>query len=275
MDRVVVNVALTGMVPSKRDNAALPETPEEIAEDCRRVRDLGASIVHLHAREGGVPTHRKEVYARIVAAVRARCPDLLVCVSCSGRVVPDLASRAEVLDLEGDLRPDLASLTLGSLNFPRSASVNDPDTIVGLAERMYARGIRPELECFEVGMIDFSRHLLEKGILRRPLYYNLLLGSRGTMALSPLGLGTMLAALPEGSVWSVAGIGRFQLAANMIALASGGQVRVGLEDNLHFDARRTELATNARLVERVVSLARALGREPASPDEARAILGLR
>jgi uncharacterized protein (DUF849 family) len=273
-EKVILNVALTGMVPTKRENPALPETAEEIAEDCARVRDLGASIVHVHAREGGLPTQKREVYADILRAVRARCPDLILCASCSGRNVPELEARAAVLDLEGDAKPDMASLTLGSLNFPRQASVNAPETIAGLAERMYARGIRPELEVFEVGMADLSRYLLRKGVLRPPLYFNLLLGSLGTISLSPLNLGTLLAALPEGAVWAAAGIGRFQLAANVMALAAGGHVRVGLEDNLHFDAARRDPATNPRLVERIAAIARSLGREPASPAETRGILGL-
>ena len=271
---LIINVALTGMVPRKAQNPHLPETPEEIAADAARVRDLGASIVHLHAREAGLPTHRRDAYARIVAAVRERAPDLIICVSCSGRTVTELAQRAEVLELEDDLRPDMASLTLGSFNFPSQASVNTPETIAGLAGRMAERGIVPELEVFETGMIETSRYLLLKGILKTPLYYNLLLGSRGTAACTPLNLGTMLAALPDGATWALAGIGRFQFGAHLMAIAAGGHVRVGLEDNLWHDAARTTPATNAGLVERIVSIAREAGRQPASPAEARAMIGL-
>lgn len=272
---VILNLAATGMVPMREQTPHVPLTPDEIAEDCARGREVGASVVHLHARDpDGTPTHRKEVYARIIGAVRERAPDLVVCVSCSGRNVPDLERRSEVLDLDGDLKPDMASLTLGSMNFPCQASVNTPEVIAGLATRMAEKGIRPELEVFEVGMIDVAHYLLRKGVLDSPLYFNILLGSRGTAALNPLNLGTMLAALPDGASWGLAGIGDFQLRANTMAICSGGHVRVGLEDNIWYDAERTTLATNPMLVERVAELARTLGRRPATPQEARAILGL-
>ncbi len=272
---VIINLAATGMVPVRSDTAHVPLTPDEIAADCARCHELGVSVVHLHARDAdGTPTHRKEAYAAVIAAVRERAPDVVVCVSCSGRNVSDLERRSEVLSLEGDLKPDMASLTLGSLNFPRQASVNQPQVIAGLATRMAENGIVPELEVFEVGMIDVSRYLLRKGVLQAPLYFNILLGSLGTTSLSPLNLGTMLAALPAGAAWGLAGIGDYQLRANVMALCSGGHVRTGLEDNIWYDAERTTLATNSMLVERVVDVARTLGRRPATPAEARAILGL-
>jgi len=272
---VILNLAATGMVPMRQDTPHVPLTPEEIARDCARCRDLGVTVVHLHAREAdGTPTHRKEAYARIITAVRERAPDLVICVSCSGRNVSELEQRSEVLALKGDFKPDMASLTLGSLNFPHQSSVNAPETIAGLASRMAESGIVPELEVFEVGMIDASHYLLRKGILKAPLYFNILLGSRGTAALNPLNLGAMLAALPPGASWGLAGIGAYQLRANAMALCSGGHVRTGLEDNLWYDADRTTLATNPMLVERIADLARTLGRRPATPSETRALLGL-
>jgi len=272
---VIFNLAATGMVPMRDNTPHVPLTPGEIAEDCARCRELGVSVVHLHAREeDGTPTHRKDAYARIITAVRERAPDLVIVVSCSGRNTPDLERRSEVLDLKGDVKPDMASLTLGSMNFPHQVSVNTPEVIAGLASRMVDNGIRPEIEVFEVGMIDVSRYLLRKGILKAPLYFNILLGSRGTAALSPLNVGTMLAALPAGASWGLAGIGAYQLRANVMSLCSGGHVRTGLEDNIWYDAERTTLATNPMLVERVADLARAMERRPATPAEARAILGL-
>ena len=268
--KLIVNAALTGMVLSKDQNPHVPETPEEIAADCARVRDAGASIVHLHARVNGEPTHRADVYASIVQAVRERCPELIVCVSCSGRHVTSVDERAEVLSVQ----PDMASLTLGSLNFPGQASVTAPDTIAALASHMHEAGVMPELEAFEPGMVEVASYLVRKGVLRAPLYFNLLLGSRGTAGCSPANLAAMQAALPDGSVWALAGIGRFQYAAHLMAIASGGHVRVGLEDNGWFDAARTVPATNAGLVERVVRIAADAGREPATPDETRALLGL-
>jgi 3-keto-5-aminohexanoate cleavage enzyme len=168
----------------------------------------------------------------------------------------------------------MASLTLGSLNFPGQASVNEPSTILGLAERMYERGIMPELEVFDFGMVDFGKYLLERGVLRPPSYFNLLLGSLGTLSASPLHLSLLAQALPAESTWAAAGIGRFQFAVNALAIASGGHVRVGLEDNLWLDAGKEQLASNAGLVERLVTLARACGREVATPEQARAAIGL-
>ena len=272
---LIVNVALTGMVPTKADNQAVPVTPSEIVEDAERCVRAGASIVHVHARDDdGAPTWRAAVYAEIVGGIRERCPAAIVCVSTSGRSWKELERRAEVLDLEGALRPDLASLTLGSLNFPKQASVNDPETIVALAERMHERGIVPELEVFDLGMTDYARFLVERGVLRPPFVFNVLLGSLGTLAATPLNLAMVTGALPEGSVWAGAGIGRFQLAVNVLAIASGGHVRVGLEDNLWLDVEKTRPATNLALVERLVSLAHAVERPIATPAEARELIGL-
>jgi len=272
---LIVNAALTGMVPMKSDNANVPISPDEIAEDAARCCEAGAAIVHLHAREAdGTPTWRADAYAEIIGKVRERCPDVVVCVSTSGRLWSELEKRAEVLELEGDVKPEMASLTLGSLNFPGQASVNEPSMIRGLAERMYERGVMPELEVFDFGMVDFGRYLLERGVLRPPSYFNLLLGSLGTLSASPLHLSLLAQALPAESTWAAAGIGRFQFAVNALAIASGGHVRVGLEDNLWLDAGREQPASNAGLVERLVALARACGREVATPEQARAMIGL-
>ncbi len=230
--------------------------------------------MHIHARVDGAPTYRKDVYAEIIGAVRERCPDLIICVSCSGRNFGELAQRAEVLELAGSLKPDLASLTLGSMNFPKQASVNAPETIRALAEKMRRANVVPELEAFEIGMVDTARYLLETGVLARPFYINLIFGSGGTLTLNPTNFAAMVAAVPHGGIWSAGGIGRHQLAANIMGLAGGGHVRLGLKDTLFMDADHREPATNARLVERIVTIGRALGREPASPQEARNIIGL-
>lgn len=272
---LIINVALTGMVPKKADNPSVPMTAEEIASAAVGVRQAGASILHLHAREeNGNPTYRKDVYARIIAAVRERCPDVIVCVSTSGRTHKTFAERSEVLELDGDLKPEMASLTLGSLNFPAQASVNEPQMIRALAERMAERGIVAELEIFDLGMIDYAHFLIEQGVLKPPFYFNILLGSLGTLAATPLNLATTATALPKGSVWAGAGIGRFQLTVNAQAIAMGGHVRVGLEDNLWMDAEKTKPATNQALVERLTRVAQAIERPLATPAEARKLIGL-
>jgi len=171
-----------------------------------------------------------------VAQVRERCPDVVVCVSTSGRLFKTFEERSEVLELSGELGPEMASLTLGSLNFPKQASVNDPDMIRSLAEKMKEHAIKPELEVFHVA--------------------------------------TVVQELPPGSTWAAAGIGRFQLYVNSLAVAAGGNVRVGLEDNLWLDASKTRPATNAALVERVAGIAASVEREIASPAQARELIGL-
>jgi uncharacterized protein (DUF849 family) len=272
---VIINAALTGMVPTKAENRAVPVTPDEIAADAEACVESGAAIVHLHARdEDGRPTWKPDVYRRIVAAVRERVPDVVVCVSTSGRVFNELDRRAAVLDLEGDEKPELASLTLGSLNFPQQASINDPQTIRALAERMRERGIVPELEVFDLGMVDYARFLIERGVLEPPYYINDLLGSLGTLSATPFHLATVVQSLPEGAVWSGAGIGRFQFAVNAMSITMGGHARAGLEDNLWLDVAKTKPATNPELVGRVARVAAAVERPVASPDDARKLIGL-
>lgn len=268
---LIINAAVTGMVPTKAQTPHVPVTAEEIVACARRVRDAGAAILHLHARDAeGRPTSDGAAYVELLDRVRAACPDLILCVSLSGRRVSDPARRAEALRAH----PDMASLTLGSMNFPAEACVNDPATITDLAARIYAAGAVPELEVFEAGFIHFASYLIRKGVLRPPYYFNLILGSLGAAPLDLVGLGHLVGLLPPGATWAVGGIGRYQLDANVLAIAAGGHVRVGLEDNLHYDRLRTDLADNPRLIDRLVRIARELGREPATPAEARRLIGL-
>jgi 3-keto-5-aminohexanoate cleavage enzyme len=272
---LIINLATTGMVPTKTENPAVPLAPAEIAEDCRRCAAAGATVVHLHARDvEGRPTYSKEVFRETIALVRAAVPEIVVCVTTSGRLFGDLEQRAEVLDLDGAVKPDMASLTLGSMNFPREVSVNAPSTIQALAERMRERGIVPELEIFDVGMLDYAEYLIGRGVLREPFYFNFLLGSLGTLAATPLHLSQLAAGVPRGATWGAAGIGRFQLPMNAMAVAMGGHVRVGLEDNLFLDTAKQERATNLLLVERVAGIAHAMGRQVATCTQARRRIGL-
>jgi 3-keto-5-aminohexanoate cleavage enzyme len=276
MDKLIINVAVTGMIPTKEDNPHVPVTPDEIAEDCRLCYQAGASVFHLHARdESGKPTYRSDLFREIITKVRSKCPDAIVCVSTSGRVYKSLEQRAEVLNLDGNAKPDMASLTLGSLNFPQHASVNEPQTIQALAQKMNERGIVPELEIFDMGMLDYAKYLVDRKILREPFYFNLLLGSLGTLAATPFNLSALVTHLPPNSTWAVAGIGRFQFYVNSLAIVIGGHVRVGLEDNIFMDDNKTKPATNLMLVERLVKLAGIVEREICQPHEARSMIGLR
>lgn len=271
----IINAALTGMVPTRSDSPHVPLTIEEIAEDAAAVRAAGAAIVHLHPRDAqGQPTTDPGIYRALIEAVRERVPDLLICASCSGRFEMTLDARAVPLAFQNELRPDLASLTCGSLNFPHQASLNEPAVIMELAKRMNDNGIKPEIEVFEPGMINTARYLLRKEILQEPLYVNILLGNLGTCPAGGCDLAWMVNGLPETAIWSAAGIGRYQLAVNGMALAMGGNVRVGLEDSLYYDWQTRKLATNRQLVERLVRIGAELGRRPATPAETRQILGL-
>ncbi|NYZ74140.1 3-keto-5-aminohexanoate cleavage protein [Candidatus Micrarchaeota archaeon] len=276
MRKLIIHVALTGNYSMKSVNPHVPYGPEEIAEDARRCFKAGASSFHIHAREAdGKPSYRKELFEEIVAKVKAGCPGAIICLTTSGRVFKTFGQRAAVLDIDGKLKPDFASLSLGSMNFPKEPSINSPEMIENLARKMLERGIRPELEAFETGMVNHSAYLLRKGILQGPLHFNLFFGLPGTMPGRMVDIIHQVSSLPQGSTWCAAGGGRFQLPVNMAAILMGGHVRVGLEDNLFYDNEKTVPATNEMLVQRVVRVANELGRPIAKPEEAREVLGVR
>jgi uncharacterized protein (DUF849 family) len=273
---LIVNFCPTGMIPTKPMTPHVPITPAEVIDDACRALELGVAIVHLHAREpDGTPTYRAEIYEEMILGIRGHFADAIMCVSCSGRNFPEFERRSEVLELTGPARPDLASLTLTSLDFPTGTSQNAPDMVIALAAKMAERGIKPELECFDFGMINAANMLTGKGLLGDgPHYFNLLLGSRYSVPATARHLSNMLEDLPPDSVWSAAGIGLFQLPMNVLAIAMGGHCRVGLEDNIYHGFDRGELATNEGLVERVASISEAFGRPLASSARARALLGI-
>lgn len=275
-ENLIVNLCPTGMIPRRSKVPAVPVDPAEIAADVRRCRDAGASMVHLHARDADEePTWRPERFQEICDAVVSAAPDIVVVVTTSGRNWSETRKRSASLTVTGPGKPEMASLTLGSMNFPTGPSVNSPETIQELAEAMREREIAPELEVFDVGMADYASYLADKGVLRPPFYANVLLGSLGTAAVGAANLAAVLAALPQGTTWALAGIGRYQTRANTIATALGGHVRVGLEDNPYYEWPTKSPADNPRLVERAVRIGRELGREPATPEQARAIIGLK
>ena len=276
MKKFIFNFTPTGMIPTKEMTPHVPVQPDEIVEEILRAAELGVNMVHIHARETETerPTFQKDLYAEIIAGVRKHCKDLVLCVSTSGRDWPEFEKRAEVLDLEGELKPDFGSLTLSSLNFNKQASLNSPQMIQALAGRMQERGIRPELEAFDLGMINYAKYLIKKGLVSPPYYFNLILGNIACAQANLLSLGLMVRELPDGAIWSAGGIGDAQLKVNAMALLSDGGVRIGLEDNIWFDEERTHLAKNIELLERVCDVARSLSLTPYSQREAREVLGL-
>lgn len=271
----IVNFCPTGMVPTREMTPHVPLTPSEIIADVRDCIDAGANLVHLHARdEQGVPHYSREIYARQISGIREHCPDVTICVSLSGRTFGEFEQRSDPLKLTGELRPDMGSLTLASLNFTGQPSINSPDMVRRLAGAMLERGIKPELEVFDVGMVNFANVLIDKGLLEPPFYFNILLGNVASAQATPAQLAAILSALPHGAIWCLAGIGRQQLTANTMGLLLGDGVRVGLEDNIWHDDARTELASNRGLVDRVVELAGILERSIAKPAEVRRRLGI-
>jgi 3-keto-5-aminohexanoate cleavage enzyme len=274
--KFIFNFTPTGMIPTKEMTPHIPITPDEIVNQISEVADLGINMVHLHARDPitGEPTYKKEVYAEIIRGIRNRHRNLILCVSTSSRTFSEFEKRSDCLHLEGELKPDFGSLTLSSLNFNNQASISTPQMIQALAREMLERGIRPELEAFDMGMINYAKYLIEKELIHPPYYFNLILGNIACAQANLLNLGLMINELPVGSIWSVGGVGRFQLPMNAAALVAGGGVRVGLEDNIWFDDERTRLVTNRELVERILSIAHALGRVPYTGREARELLGV-
>lgn len=270
---MIVNVALTGAVPGKDDNPLLPVTPEEIAADALACAEAGAAVVHLHVRdETGEPVHRRDLYERAIAPIREGAPEVAICVTTSSRVDPLPASRMIGLELDDDLRPEMASLTLGSFNFPNTVSVNPPVTIMRLLERMGELGVRPEFEVFEPGMVNTLHVLAERGLIPDPPVVNILLGSLGSSPAFVSDLARIVERLPPGAEWAAAGIGVFQRPMTIAAAIMDGNVRTGLEDN-----PRGESAGrwgNADAVALAVEAAKLAGRSVATPAEARRRFGL-
>jgi len=275
MQPLIINLAPTGLLPTRQQTPHVPLTAEEIATDCVRCGALGATMFHLHARNAdSSPSTDRAMFGNLVATVRQRIPDAVIVTTTSGRRAPEVAQRASSLMLEGEQKPDMASLTLGSLNFSTEASINPPDTVIQLATLMHERGIRPELEVFDLGMVNVALTLIDKGLLEPPFYFNILLGNVASAQATLLHLGTLVASLPPQSIWCAGGIGRYQKVANALGIAVGDGVRIGLEDNLWLDDMRTTLATNAQLTERIAAQAKLLGRPLATPGEVRQRLGL-
>lgn len=273
---LIINFTPTGMIPTREMTPHVPVSVDEIVEDVYKASEIGISMVHIHARDEktGAPTCRADVYARIIEGIRSFSKELVICVSLSGRGIREFDQRAAPLALTGDLKPDMGSLTLSSLNFNNTESMNSPEMIKALASAMKTKGIMPELEAFDAGMINYARFLEGKGLLQAPHYFNLLLGNIACAQADLMIAGLMVRELPPSSFWSFAGIGKAQLMMNSIAISAGGGVRVGLEDNIWFDKERTRLASNSDLLHRVHRLAESNERKVMVPGDLRRLLNL-
>jgi 3-keto-5-aminohexanoate cleavage enzyme len=271
----IINFTPTGMIPTREMTPHVPLAPQEIIDQVLEAGSIGITMVHLHARDKeGVPTYKSETFAEIISGIRRYDRELVLVVTLSGRNVNEFEMRSEPLTLKGELKPDMGSLTLSSVNFNKETSVNTPQMITQLATEMQRLGILPELEVFDSGMINYAKYLEKKELLKPPHYFNLIFGNIACAQANLLHMGVLLSDLPSDSIWSMGGIGDYQMMVNSMAIASGGGVRVGIEDNIWYDSKRTVLASNSDLIKRIHKLANIHDREIMKPYELRKLLHL-
>lgn len=270
MQPLIITAAIAGAEITRAQTPYLPITPEEIAGEAVRCRDKGAAVIHLHVRDGkGRPTQDRECFRQAMEAI-GRCTDVIIQVSTGGAVGMTPEERLQPVSLQ----PEMASLSTGSVNFGDDVFFNHPKDIEIFAKTMKEHGVKPEIEVFEAGMIANALRMVKKGLLSEPLHYNFVLGVPGGLPATAKNLLLLVESIPAGSTWTVSGVGRHQLAMNVMGMVLGGHVRTGLEDNIYYD--QGALAQGSwQLVERVARIARELGRRIATPDEAREIFGLR
>lgn len=268
----IITVAITGSVPRKADNPAVPVTPSEQVESTHEAYEAGASLVHIHVRNADEsPGSDPAKFAEVQAGVRKHCPGMIIQFSTGGRG-RDQKQRGAALPL----KPDMASLATGSTNFPASIYENPPDFVEGLAGTMKEFGIKPEIEIFDLAMLYNAAKLVNKGLLEAPAHVQYVLGVPNAMPMRRSILDFLISETKEvlpGATWTAAGIGRNQLEANKWCLELGGHCRTGLEDNIKFDKDRLA-RSNAELVARVAEMCAEFGRHPATPAEARQLLSL-
>jgi 3-keto-5-aminohexanoate cleavage enzyme len=269
----IITVAITGSVPTKKDSAAVPITVAEQIESTHASYEAGAALVHVHVRnDDGTTTSDPERFGRFLAGIRKHCPDMIVQFSTGGRSGAG-KERGGMLPL----KPEMASLTTGSVNFAKIIYENHPSLINDLAASMLTHDVKPEVEIFDLAMLYNAAKLVADGLLKAPVHVQFVLGIPGALPADREVLEFELAQLARmlpGATWTAAGIGRHQLTVNEWALELGGHCRTGLEDNLKFDKERLA-SSNAELVQRVADLTVKFGRSIATPAEARRILGLR
>lgn len=280
-DKVVVTAALTGVAATRKQCPAIPYTPAEIGEEAKRAYEAGASVVHIHAREDdGSPSHRVEVYGAIMQEVRKRSP-VIINFSTGAVEIP----REERIRHITDLRPEIGALNMGSMNYAKynnqkKAFVfnwvfeNSFETIQFFLKHMMESGVKPELECFDTGHCWNISPFIDMGLMQGKLQFSFILGVLGGIPATAKNLANMAEQIPVGSDWEVIGISHVQWLLIAAALSLGGNIRVGLEDNFYVSPG-VMAKSNGDLVEKAVRMARDTGREPATVEEARKILGLK
>lgn len=269
MDPLIITAALTGAEVTREQQPALPIGPDEIAQAAWECGQAGAAIVHVHARRpDGSSTQEAAAYRAIIDAVRARC-DVVVQVSTGGAVGMSADERLAPVSL----RPEMATLSMGSVNFGDDVFLNAPADMKAFLDRMQANGVTPEFEIFDAGHLATLQRWVARGWVEPRGHVDFVLGVPGAMPGTPQALMYLLSQLPAGFSWTVAGIGAAQPVLSALGVALGGHVRVGFEDNLYL-RRGVKATSNAQFVERVAAMSRLMDRPVATPDEARALLRL-
>lgn len=272
MEKLIITIAHTGNVPTKEINENTPVTVDEMVADIKACARAGAAVAHIHVRdEEQKPTSERWRFETILKKLDEEEVNIIRQVSTGARGGENTVDwRGQMLDLP---QPQMASLTTGSSNFPGSVNANSPELVKALAEKMKENNIKPEIEAFDVAMISNAARLAKKGILEAPLHFNLVMNVPGSIEGTPKNLMFMVDALPEGSTWTISAIGRSQETLIPMAVAMGGNVRTGLEDVMEFP--KGHKVTNLELVERCVNIAKAIGREIATPEEAAKMMKLK
>ena len=268
----IITVAITGALPTKADNPAVPVTPSEQIESTHEAYEAGASLVHIHVREEDQsPSSDPDKYAAVQEGVKKYCPEMIIQFSTGGRG-RDQSKRGAMLCHH----PDMASLATGSVNFPKGIYENPPDFVDGLAMQMLDFCIKPEIEVFDVSMLYNAANLVKRGLLKEPAHVQFVMGIPNALPARRSLLEFLISELPDvlpGATWTAAGIARYQFDVNKWCLELGGHCRTGLEDNVKFNKERLA-ASNAELVKKIVDVAGEFGRRAATPKEARGILRL-
>jgi len=270
----MITGAICGAEVTKENNPNVPYTVEEVGREAELAYNAGASIIHLHVREDdGTPTQSKERFKVCIEEVKRRCPDVIILPSTGGAVGMTNTERLQPIYL--DPPPEIATLDCGTMNWIGGDEifVNTENTIIYFVEEMNKRGIKYELECFDKGMIDMALRLNNKGYVKDPMHFNFMLGVKGGISATPRDLLFLVNSIPHNSTYSVGATGRHEFPMITLSIIMGGHVRVGFEDNIYL-SKGNLAKSNGELVEKVVRISKELGRDIATPDEARKILGL-
>jgi 3-keto-5-aminohexanoate cleavage enzyme len=269
MEKLIITAAICGAEVLKEHNPAVPYTIEECVREARSAYEAGAAIIHLHVRsDDGAPTQDKTRFKEVIDAIKAVCPDVIIQPSTGGAVGMTDDERLQPTEL----LPEMATLDCGTLNFGGDdIFINTENTIKYFGKRMIEWGIKPELECFDKSMIDMAIRLHKKGFIEAPMHFDFVMGVNGGIGGDLRDFVFLRESIPAEATYTVAGVGRFEFPLAMAAIIDGGHVRVGFEDNVYL-SKGVLAKSNGELVAKVVRMAKELGRDIATPDEARGIL---